>query len=319
MKEIGDIYIHPNCGECKVIDIQNNQYLIEFENTLNRIWCSKDRAVRHHFYDNTIINDLRIGDVYETVNFGKVIIINQIKNEYTVKFEKSGFITTASRQQIIFGQIFDKLQPSYSNIGIFGIGKWKYSDDIYYHKWTNLLRRCYIKSNNRYKNYGALGITVCDEFKNYQNFCNWIETNFSLYKNFELSELEIDKDILANINKTEYKEYSPKTCLLIPSEINCFLAGDKLGTGVYNRENKVIFIDIKYKGERIIESFDYSIEGFIEAKIRYATLKYTLWIDLLNKFNIPIYIKDILKNYDFSFNWKFKNLKEENLDEILSK
>lgn len=128
MKDIGDKYNHPNCGVCEVIDIQDNKYLIEFENTYNRIWCTKDRAIRHHFYDNTVIDTLKIGEIYNTINFGKIIIIDKIKNKYVVKFENSGFITEASRQQIIFGQIFDKLQPSFANIGIIGVGKWSWND-----------------------------------------------------------------------------------------------------------------------------------------------------------------------------------------------
>ena len=319
MKDIGDKYNHPNCGVCEVIDIQDNKYLIEFENTYNRIWCTKDRAIRHHFYDNTVIDTLKIGEIYNTINFGKIIIIDKIKNKYVVKFENSGFITEASRQQIIFGQIFDKLQPSFANIGIIGVGKWSWNDNIYYNKWISLLRRCYVESNNRYKNYGALGVEVSDYFKNYQNFCQWVEDNYNLYNNIDLKELEVDKDILANINHLEAKIYSQDNCLLIPSEINGFLLGDKLGTGVYNRKNKVIFIDIIYKNKRIIETFDFSVEGFIRAKIIYASLKYTLWIDLLDKFDLPLYIKDILKKYDFTYNWKFKDINESNFVKILEK
>ena len=69
----------------------------------------------------------------------------------------------------------------------------------------------------------------------------------------------------------------------------------------------------------IIETFDFSVEGFIRAKIIYASLKYTLWIDLLDKFDLPLYIKDILKKYDFTYNWKFKDINESNFVKILEK
>lgn len=321
MKGIGDIYNHPNCGECKILDIQGNQYLIEFKETHNRIWCNKDRVNRHHFYDNTKIDILKIGDIYNTINFGKIIILNKNNNKYIIKFLNSGYITEASRQQILFGQIFDKLQPSFAGIGILGIGKWGWNNNIFYNKWISIIKRCYVESNNRYKNYGALGVTICDEFKNYQNFCNWIEYNLNLYLNVELKDLEIDKDIIANINHLESKIYSPETCLLIPSEINGFLSGDKLGTGVYISPNKEkLYIDFKYQDERIVKYFNkVSVENFILAKEKYAKLKYKQWLDLLDKYNLPKFIRNYLLKYDFSFSWKFKDIKEEDLNKILTK
>ena len=44
--------------------------------------------------------------------------------------------------------------------------------------WRNINRRCYKKNNARYINYGARGITVCDEWKNdFMSFYNWAMTN----------------------------------------------------------------------------------------------------------------------------------------------
>lgn len=40
-----------------------------------------------------------------------------------------------------------------------------------YQAWEGLKSRCYTKSDHRYKNYGAIGITVCERWKNsYENF-----------------------------------------------------------------------------------------------------------------------------------------------------
>lgn len=40
-----------------------------------------------------------------------------------------------------------------------------------FHAWNALKGRCYNKNNNRYKNYGARGITVCDRWlESFQNF-----------------------------------------------------------------------------------------------------------------------------------------------------
>ena len=34
-----------------------------------------------------------------------------------------------------------------------------------YGSWSNMMRRCYDKKNNRYRLYGALGVIVCDQWR----------------------------------------------------------------------------------------------------------------------------------------------------------
>lgn len=47
-----------------------------------------------------------------------------------------------------------------------------------YGVWCSMKGRCYCPSNDRYKNYGGRGITVCDEWKNsYENFKKWAMSN----------------------------------------------------------------------------------------------------------------------------------------------
>lgn len=39
-----------------------------------------------------------------------------------------------------------------------------------YKTWESMLARCYNKNNNRYKNYGAKGVTVCERWFKFANF-----------------------------------------------------------------------------------------------------------------------------------------------------
>jgi hypothetical protein len=74
-----------------------------------------------------------------------------------------------------------------------------------YKTWLGMKKRCYQKSSISYKNYGARGITVCDEWLNdYQKFKDWaIDNGFSANKNRAQQQLErIDND----------KSYSPENC-----------------------------------------------------------------------------------------------------------
>lgn len=44
-----------------------------------------------------------------------------------------------------------------------------------YQTWINMRRRCYEKTNKRYKNYGGRGITVCDEWQGEKGFVKFSE------------------------------------------------------------------------------------------------------------------------------------------------
>lgn len=69
-----------------------------------------------------------------------------------------------------------------------------------YNIWRNMKNRCYKPTSNSYKNYGARGITVCQEWlQSFQNFAEWAEkTGYS-------DELTLDR-IDGN------KGYSPNNC-----------------------------------------------------------------------------------------------------------
>jgi hypothetical protein len=46
----------------------------------------------------------------------------------------------------------------------------KTSSSRTYNSWVNMLRRCLKTTHHKYSKYGAVGITVCDEWKDFKNF-----------------------------------------------------------------------------------------------------------------------------------------------------
>lgn len=44
--------------------------------------------------------------------------------------------------------------------------------------WRRMNDRCYNENHSTYKNYGALGATVCDEWGSYKGFKGWAEANY---------------------------------------------------------------------------------------------------------------------------------------------
>lgn len=78
-----------------------------------------------------------------------------------------------------------------------------------YHVCTSLKQRCYNKKNKSYRDYGARGITVCDEWLiDFQSFYE-----FSISKGWEKG-LQIDR-----INNNG--NYDPLNCRFVTRKINC--------------------------------------------------------------------------------------------------
>ena len=70
----------------------------------------------------------------------------------------------------------------------------------FYHIWKGILRRCNNPKNKDYKNYGARGITVCEEWLDVTNFVAWCEETYPNIKGYSLDRIDNDKG------------YSPENC-----------------------------------------------------------------------------------------------------------
>ncbi|QIG64913.1 hypothetical protein SJC03_239 [Bacteroides phage SJC03] len=259
-----------------------------------------------------------VGKVFETKNFEKFLVEEKTdkQNEsksylYKIKFIETGGIRYVDSTTIKNGIILDKCKPHsllkiFEGNGIYSIKNNLKVWNILYH----ISKKCLDKKDKRYKQNGAKGVFVCDEWLNFQNFAKYYYNNIwtNEYK------LELDKDILCNIKHLKTKIYSPETCLLIPEEINCWLAGDCLSSGVFLRNFKyrVTIFNFEIKETKISLG---TFESFKEAKMIYANEKYKYWKQLLEKYNIPNSLKEILLKYDFSWSWIWENMTEEEIRE----
>lgn len=89
-----------------------------------------------------------------------------------------------------------------------GVPKYKTVNKKLYKKWSHMKDRCYSKNDISYKNYGARGIKVCDEWlENFDNFAEW-----SL-KNGYNEKLELDR---INVNGN----YEPNNCRYVSRLVN---------------------------------------------------------------------------------------------------
>lgn len=84
--------------------------------------------------------------------------------------------------------------------------------------WRTMLSRCYSVKNRAYPLYGGRGVTVCDDWLEFQKFAKWYETNY-------VPGWKIDKDLIIPGNKV----YSPDGCCLLPEKIHQFITHGRIG------------------------------------------------------------------------------------------
>lgn len=100
-----------------------------------------------------------------------------------------------------------------------------------YKAFRGMLDRCYNPKGNGYSWYGAIGVTVCDEWKgNPEAFIKW-----SLNNGWK-EGLHIDKDILCKEKGIFPHIYSPETCQWVTPKVNVGFSTDR---GNYGRHPNV--------------------------------------------------------------------------------
>lgn len=100
-------------------------------------------------------------------------------------------------------------------------------------KWRDMLHRCYDADQYGFAQYGAAGVSVCEQWHDFQVFAVWIAAQ----RNYGRTGYELDKDILIPNNKV----YRPEACCLVPRVINSAVLGQVRGsllkTGVSTTNN----------------------------------------------------------------------------------
>lgn len=165
-----------------------------------------------------------VGKVFQD-RFGNDFIVEGFSHRvngaayYKVKFIKSGYETTACSSHIrgVGGtHVTDHLHPTYAGVGMMGYAKTTTNPRLF-KIWSGMIDRCYNPNNFAYKNYGAIGVVVCERWKRFDYF---LEDACQLpgYDEEKLKQgkLTIDKDI---IDRTKLL-YSPETCCFVSRSQN---------------------------------------------------------------------------------------------------
>lgn len=132
----------------------------------------------------------------------------------------------------------DVMKPSVYGVGYVGEGRHtpfrNGRKTREYDVWCGMIRRCYVSPDKRksQRNLSYIGVTVCDEWHNFQNFAEW----YTAQPNYQLSEYQLDKDLLSSGNKV----YSPSTCVVVHASINNVLCRP-----INNRSKFPIGVDVR--------------------------------------------------------------------------
>ena len=170
---------------------------------------------------------LEIGAEYESNRCGKFKIISRngkINHSiyYGIEFLKTGYKTSAADSKIKAGSVNDPYYPSVCGVGYIGEAKNGELDMSMRPRWGAMLARCYNPNNKDYSLYGAIGVTVCEQWLCYANF---VEDAKLLpgYNDMIMNPniiYNLDKDILQKDIPTDKKIYSPQTCMFVPAHEN---------------------------------------------------------------------------------------------------
>lgn len=117
----------------------------------------------------------------EGIKFGKLTVLQQAEDKITPKNKKvtqwkclcsCGNTTIVATNNLRRGHT--------QSCGCLNNGNNRKHNKSYsriYHIWVNMIQRCTNINNKSFKDYGGRGITVCKEWKEFQNFDKWALNN----------------------------------------------------------------------------------------------------------------------------------------------
>jgi hypothetical protein len=161
-----------------------------------------------------------VGQKFKTQNCGDVIVTQYTNcKNVTICFIDTGTTLKTKKEVLLRSdrpRFRDPLAKTVFGVGCIGVGEHKAhtkegADTKAYSIWRAMLRRCYYRGSKHHQR-SYEGITVCEEWLNFQTFAEWFEENYPT----DGKRCQLDKDVITPGNKV----YSPKTCSFVTQQEN---------------------------------------------------------------------------------------------------
>lgn len=109
------------------------------------------------------------------------------------------------------------------------------SETRLYSIWSDMKKRCYNENSSSYKNYGARGIKLCDE---------WV-ANFDLFEKWSLKNGYEDELTIDRIDNNE--DYKPSNCRWVTRKVQCNNRRNTVYVNIYGEDLTISEVAEKYK------------------------------------------------------------------------
>lgn len=213
---VGQEVTDKNGASVKIIKIEKGRATFEWSDGYQRTCQTSVLNTRTLMReeDSCKLNPkIKQGSVWKT-NDGCLITVIEVlkKNKVKIKFHYPvEYEDVVFYGNILQGSICNKFKPSVFGKGY--LGKYKVNvKSKMYRTWVSVIKRVYAPSNESAK-IAYEGCFVSENWFYIGNFAEWF------YKQKVQDDWELDKDLLFRGNR----EYSEKTCVFLPREINAFL------------------------------------------------------------------------------------------------
>lgn len=161
----------------------------------------------------------KLGYTYRVVEF----VSSDSKNKYyKVRFDKTNYEIITTKSAIKRMAIKDPFQPSVAKVGFIGeLHNQATTKGHVYRIWHNMINRCYLPTSKEFCRYGALGVTVSEEWHNFSNFYK----DFTLIEGYDeklinKKKLFLDKDKKQLHLPKNKRVYSLNTCIFLTANEN---------------------------------------------------------------------------------------------------
>lgn len=221
--KVGDRFTTNNYGDCEVIKYNSaTDVVVLFDDgsvTSTYATCLRKGSVSHPTFGMLVGHKFTNSD-------GCVGEVVEIHSESEVSIKWFDGITTHKHRMgmIRRGSIYYPNAKTVVGVGYFGIGKYKPNksgkninyNPVVYRKWMKMIVRCYSEVEQKKSSCKAyIGVKVCDEWHNFQNFALWADDKLDKF----IEGFELDKDMFGT-----GKLYCPEYCTLLPDKVNGLLS-----------------------------------------------------------------------------------------------